>query len=168
MKILDLGCGRNKTKGAIGADIHLESDADLIFDLTRFPYPFKERTFDLIICKQILEHLPDLERTFEEFYRILKSGGRVKAESPHFSCFYAYGDPTHRRAFSFLTPEHFTKNGTFKIIQRRITFHKAFRWWGFHVLANRFPTSYERFWAFICPAEHLHFELEVDKVTKQQ
>ena len=163
MKILDLGCGRNKTQGAIGADLNPDSDADLVFDLTRFPYPFEENTFDLIICKQILEHLPDLEKTFDEFFRILKPNGHVQAESPHFSCFYAYGDPTHRRAFSYFTPEHFTKSGKFKLIDRRVTFHRSFRRWGFHVLANRFPTAYERFWAFICPAEHLCFELEVEK-----
>jgi len=163
MRILDLGCGRNKTKGAVGADVNPNSDADLIFDLTRFPYPFGENTFDVIICKQILEHLPDLHRTFEEFFRILRPNGRIQVESPHFSCFYAYGDPTHKRAFSYMTPEHFTKNGKFKIVTRRITFHRSFRWWGFHILANRFPTGYERFWTFICPAEHLYFELETDK-----
>lgn len=163
MKILDLGCGRNKAKGAVGVDLNPDSDADLRFDLTHFPYPFAGNTFDLIVCKQILEHLPDLEKTFEEFFRILKPNGRIHAESPHFSCFYVHGDPTHKRAFSYMTPEHFTKNGKFKIVNRRITFHRSFRWWGFHILANRFPTGYERFWTFICPAEHLYFEMEVNK-----
>lgn len=162
MRILDVGCGRNKAQGAIGIDVNPQSDADLFVDLTRFPYPFRENSFDVIVCKQILEHLPDLDRTFEEFYRILKPKGCVRAESPHFSCFYAHGDPTHKRSFSFMTPEHFTKSGKFKILNRRMTFHKAFRWWGFHLLANRFPTNYERFWTFVCPAEHLYFELEVN------
>lgn len=165
-RILEVGCGQNKTKGAIGLDLNPDSHADVLADLTKFPYPFAANRFDVVVCKQILEHLPDLESVFQEFFRILRPKGRVRVESPHFSCFYAYGDPTHRRAFSFLTPEHFTKDGKFKIVNRRITFHKAFRWCGIHWLANRFPVSYERFWTFICPAEHVYFELEVMKDEK--
>ena len=163
LKILDVGCGTNKAEGAFGIDLNPGSNADLLVDLTHPPYPFQDGSFDRIVCKQILEHLPDLERIFDEFFRLLTPKGRVIVESPHFSCFYAYGDPTHRRAFSYFTPEHFTKGGRFRIVGRRVTFHKALRWWGFHRLANRFPVQYERFWTFICPAEQVCFELEVNK-----
>jgi hypothetical protein len=42
MKILDVGCGKNKRKGAIGIDIDPNSDADVIHDLNIFPWPFND------------------------------------------------------------------------------------------------------------------------------
>ena len=41
MKILDLGCGKRKQKDAIGVDMSEDSDADVIHDLNKFPYPFE-------------------------------------------------------------------------------------------------------------------------------
>ena len=37
------------------------------------------------------------------------------------------------------------------------------RCYGLGWFANKYPRSYGRFWAFIFPAEHLHFEQEVIK-----
>ena len=39
MKILDLGCGKRKRKGTVGIDISKDTDADIIHDLNKFPYP---------------------------------------------------------------------------------------------------------------------------------
>jgi len=41
--------------------------------------PFKDNTFDLIRCWQVIEHLPNPEFTFREFRRILKPGGKLVA-----------------------------------------------------------------------------------------
>ena len=62
MKILDLGCGCHKMPGAIGVDFNPNSDADIIYDLNAFPYPFPDNEFDLIHCDGILEHLDDMCR----------------------------------------------------------------------------------------------------------
>jgi hypothetical protein len=43
--ILDLGCGIRKRPGTIGLDINPRSDADVIHDLTLFPYPFDDSSF---------------------------------------------------------------------------------------------------------------------------
>jgi len=37
MKILDLGCGKRKRKGATGIDISKYADADVVHDLNVFP-----------------------------------------------------------------------------------------------------------------------------------
>ena len=37
--------------------------------------PFKDNTFDLIICNHIYEHVPDAQKMFDEIYRILKKDG---------------------------------------------------------------------------------------------
>lgn len=39
--------------------------------------PFDDATFDLVIGHAVLHHIPDLERAFGEFLRVLKPGGTV-------------------------------------------------------------------------------------------
>jgi ubiquinone/menaquinone biosynthesis C-methylase UbiE len=39
--------------------------------------PFGEESFDLVIGHAVLHHLPDLERAFSEFHRVLRPGGRL-------------------------------------------------------------------------------------------
>jgi len=39
--------------------------------------------FDLVICTQVLEHVPDPRRVLLEIRRILKPGGRLIASAPH-------------------------------------------------------------------------------------
>jgi len=39
--------------------------------------PFAAGSFDLVIGHAVLHHLPDLERAFAEFRRVLKPGGRI-------------------------------------------------------------------------------------------
>jgi SAM-dependent methyltransferase len=39
--------------------------------------PFGAAGFDLVLGHAVLHHLPDLERAFSEFHRVLKPGGRI-------------------------------------------------------------------------------------------
>lgn len=44
--------------------------------------PFKDCTFDLILCNHVLEHIPDDLKAMEELYRVLKKGGTLIAQVP--------------------------------------------------------------------------------------
>ena len=39
--------------------------------------PFGDRSFDLLLGHAVLHHLPDLDRAFDEFARVLRPGGRI-------------------------------------------------------------------------------------------
>ena len=165
MRVLDVGCSKNKIKGAIGLDINKGSDADIICDLEK-TFPIKDNSFDRIYCKHLLEHLKDPESVVREIYRVSKDGGRVILEVPHFSSHIAYSDLTHKRYFSYVLLNKLVNTVRHKTIKKEITLYKTFRICGIKFLANRFKEGYERFWTYIFPAENLKFEIEIEKRDK--
>lgn len=165
MRVLDVGCSKNKIKGAIGLDINKESDADIICDLDK-TLPIKESSIDRVYCKHLLEHLKDPESVVREIYRISRDGAMVTFEVPHFSSHIAYSDLTHKRYFSYVLLNKLVNIVRHKTVKKEITLYKSFRVCGIKFLANRFKESYERFWTYIFPAENLKFEIEIDKSKK--
>jgi len=99
-KILDVGCGWNKTPGAIGIDANPKTHADVIHDLGSTPYPFPDNEFDQIICRHVAEHVPDVMAFITELHRIAKPGGRINITTPHYSNPDWATDPTHRNHFN--------------------------------------------------------------------
>ncbi len=68
---LNMGCGKDILRGYINVDLRPLPGIDVAHDLNRFPYPFKDNTFDEIYCNNILEHLDDIVRIMEE----MRNGG---------------------------------------------------------------------------------------------
>jgi SAM-dependent methyltransferase len=118
-KILLLGAGSSR-----GRRIHLHGDSpdlsdwggelvtldwnadhgvDVVHDLSVFPWPFNDDTFDRIDAYEVLEHLGrqgdfhGFFRDFGELWRILKPGGFLAATCPSYRSMWAWGDPSHTR-----------------------------------------------------------------------
>lgn len=93
-KILDLGCGGNKTvPNAIGVDmiannefietlVNTVSTADVNADITK-PLPFEENSIDTIIARHILEHLMDSVTILKHWRTLLKENGRLIIAVPN-------------------------------------------------------------------------------------
>jgi len=77
--IISLDIDRSIMVGADG--MHLPGITPIQGNILNLP--FRENTFDLVLARAILHHVPDdLDLAFREIYRILKPGGQVLIEEP--------------------------------------------------------------------------------------
>jgi len=159
-KRLDIGCGNNKTPGSTYLDVDKDAHPDILHDLNEFPYPVENNSFDEIIAKHIIEHLDCPQKFIEELCRICKPGGTVFIETPHFTSYVAYSEPQHKLFYSYFLLTNLVRPIPLKILKQEITFFKTFRMFGIHFLANKWPRIYERFWAYMFPAENLKILLK--------
>ena len=97
MKI-DLGCGPNKQEGFIGADVREFKGVDVVCDLGKAEWPWKDDTVDEAHASHFVEHLTPKERIHfcNELWRVLKKGGKCQIITPHWDSARAYGDLTHQ------------------------------------------------------------------------
>lgn len=68
------------------------SHLDIKGDLREIP--LDDNSVDVIICIQVLEHLPEPWKVIKEFYRVLKPGGYIYASCPQ-------GEPQHQIPYDF-------------------------------------------------------------------
>jgi SAM-dependent methyltransferase len=170
MRVLDVGCGLNKVPGAIGIDRNPRSRADLLCDLDRPPFPFRDGSFDRIRAVHVIEHVTDVIATMEEFHRLLAPGGRLVLVTPHFSDFSSYCDPTHRRhlssfSFRYFGDDHggfgYYSGARFREISVRVRLLALWRWLEFLVNGSRrFRRFWEHYLCFVVRGKFVELELE--------
>jgi len=86
IKRLDLACGNNKLEGYLGVDITLDgTEADVCWDLEKYPWPFESNSVDEIFCRHYIEHISDLIMFMNEVYRILKPNAKVTFVAPYYT-----------------------------------------------------------------------------------
>jgi ubiquinone/menaquinone biosynthesis C-methylase UbiE len=81
-RVLEVGCGPGFSRTYIRKDARL-----LMTDNAKLPWvdkkvdalnmPFKAGSFDVVICGNMIHHLPFPKRFFKEVHRVLKPGGRL-------------------------------------------------------------------------------------------
>jgi SAM-dependent methyltransferase len=169
-QVLELGCGASKTPGAVGVDRVAGPGVDVVHDLSRFPWPFPDDTFDAIRLSHILEHLGNVLQTMEEVHRIARPGAEVLIWTPHYSSMNSWTDPTHCVHMGFHSMDLFTQEARYKytgaryaITEKRITFGLGLLCLPGKIIAACSPDVYEKYFAFIFPARDLFFKLKVVK-----
>jgi SAM-dependent methyltransferase len=181
MKILDVGCGTNKTEGSIGLDNNPRTGADVIHDLGELPYPFPDSEFDLIVSNHVVEHVPDVMAFISELHRITKPGGTIRLLTPHYTNPDWPNDPTHRNhinsyTFNTFMPERqvfdFYTDVQLRPVKTYVTLLNLWRAFGIEFLVNldqRLPSMrflrkfWEQYLSFIMRGKELQFEFEVVK-----
>ena len=108
---LDLGCGMRKKSGFVGIDITKKgTQADVAWDLEKFPYPFKSRSVSAIYCAHYIEHTRDLIAFMNELWRITLTGSELEFIAPYYTSVRATADPTHTRFISENTFYYYDKS----------------------------------------------------------
>ena len=176
---LNLGCGYDIREGWINVDKVDNEGVDVIHDLDKFPYPFKDNVVDEIIMIHILEHLNKPKEVLDELWRISKPNARITIEVPHFSSWQAWGDITHKRTFNSTSLDSvrhdrrhinlLTKSKVNFIVKPFLRIKTFWRVFGFQWLINLHNATrcfYERNIAQIIPLETITWKLIVLKGEK--
>ncbi len=100
LKILDLGCGSGIIANAMAHEFQIIFGTDVDVEALAFAkttraqnafflpadalaIPFRDETFDIVICAHVYEHVHDPVKLLEEIHRVLRRGG---------ICFFAGGN----------------------------------------------------------------------------
>ncbi len=109
-KLLDLGCGSawlgrhftnytglDASDEAVAAAV--EHGITVIQGSVVDRLPFDDESFDAVVAKDLLEHVPDPAAVVREIRRVLRPGGTVFASSPDAQKWF-WNDYTHVRPFT--------------------------------------------------------------------
>jgi len=110
MRLLDVGCGSawlgdhftnytgiDVSEAAVEAAKARGREVLLVEDSSSLP--FADESFEGVVLKDVLEHVPDPAALVREVRRVLRAGGRVFASSPDAQR-WVWDDYTHRRPFT--------------------------------------------------------------------
>jgi SAM-dependent methyltransferase len=105
--VIDIGCGEQPLRRVVenlggnytGVDIdqNLSGTVDVIADIGCVPLP--DDSFDVVLCTEVLEHIPNTSAAFVELRRLCRPGGAIILTTP-----FMY--PLHEEPYDFirLTP----------------------------------------------------------------
>lgn len=95
LKILDVGCYPYHLGAALESLGHevwgissthepIKNKKVAILNIETDPFPYKDNAFDLVLCSEVVEHLPHSPMpALREMYRVTKPGGHVLITTPN-------------------------------------------------------------------------------------
>lgn len=183
IKIVELGCGPYKTKGAIGVDILELPGVDIVANINQGLPFFEDNSIDLLITNHTLEHIENIDFLIKEIHRTLNKNGVAQIKVPHFSNPYYFSDLTHKCFFGLYTFDYyanpdsqlkrkvptFYNNYSFYILNRKLIFKSPYKFrhlFKKHIIQKFFNLSpyfmelYEEYFCYIFPCTEIYFELK--------
>jgi len=97
--------------------------------------PFDDRAFDVVVCSQVYEHVPDAGRMMAEIFRVLR---------PHGACYFAAGnrimwnEPHYNMRLLSLMPRWLADLRVRAAGKARGYYEKHYTYWGLKRLVARF------------------------------
>jgi SAM-dependent methyltransferase len=174
--VLDLGCGSRKFPNSVGVDKIENGEADIIWDLNKYPWPLQDNSFDLIVLHHFLEHADDVVKTMEEIYRVGKPGARVLIQVPFFRNLDALTDITHKHFFTLHSIDYFIEGSkVFNYHYSKAKFELAGKWLGWpgrsrnfirglaKWFINKISRFYEKYLSVVYPVKNIAWELIIKK-----
>lgn len=176
-KVLHLGCGHSKLPGAMGVDLLVHKEVDVVHNLDQYPWPFEAHSVDLIFAHSVVEHIDNIVALFEEMARILKPGGRVVLTVPYFRSTDSFTDPTHKHFFTSQSLDYFIENSgqLSHYGYTPVQFQKIGFWYSwptesknaltrmFKKFIQDYPKFYDQYLSLLAPVKTVTWELEVKK-----
>lgn len=191
-RVLDLGCGEGRhalatywlfpAEQVVAVDINhrdvqtanqrmndfpkrFDNNSCHIFVADGFALPFKENSFDVVICSEVLEHIHDYENIITEIQRVLKPGGKLALSVPRawpekicwwLSESYHQVEGGHIRIFHGTQLKRFVSNQAFEFQHKHFAhaLHAPY-WW----LRCLFWNKGERFFPVRCYHKILVWDL---------
>lgn len=112
---LELGCGdRKRNADAIGVDRLEYEGVDIVGDIESAISRLPDHSIDNVYAYHCFEHLSNLELIMDQLARIMRPGGELHVEVPHFSNPYYYSDYTHRQPFGLYTFSYLANESLFQ------------------------------------------------------
>jgi len=136
LNIADLGCGNGNTlkllrgmgfENLTGVEYsepmiaQSRNFAEIVKHDLEYPLPFGDGSFDLVVAKDICEHLINVEQLISESHRILKPGGVMVIGGPNLKSIY------HRMRILGGNTSHISIN--FGVAHMRWVSHDTFEKW---------------------------------------
>ncbi len=99
-KKLNMGCGKDIKEGYVNLDMTKFQGVDIVHDLDKIPYPFKDNEFEYIHCDNVLEHLTNIPLIMKELHRICAPKAKIRIMVPYYNSKGASNDVTHTHFFN--------------------------------------------------------------------
>ena len=77
------------------------------FDFNKFPYPFKENTYDYILVKSVLFALEDIVKVLNELWRISKPNALIEINEAYYN---------NKGAFNDISAKNYFSDSTFRVL----------------------------------------------------
>ena len=116
-KLVDIGCGSKPyikyfryINDYIGVDIN-KGEADIVANAESLP--IKSNSIDIVLCNQLIEHVPEPDKIIGEIHRILKEGGILILTAPQMG--RLHGEPNDYYRYTKWGLKYLLKKNNMKI-----------------------------------------------------